>query len=90
MVYGVVAEQKREIAEIKARWEARCADLEALMEQDFAELAARLQHTEVIDGTMRESQRTRADPVKRMEEVVIQGSVSEEPSRQAEAEDTSH
>jgi hypothetical protein len=42
MVYGVVAEQKREIAEIKSRWEARCADLEALMEQDFAELETRL------------------------------------------------
>jgi hypothetical protein len=24
MVYGVVAEKKREIAEIKSRWEARC------------------------------------------------------------------
>jgi TPR repeat protein len=43
MVYGAVAEQKREIAEIKARWEViRCADLEALMEHDFAELEARL------------------------------------------------
>jgi sigma54-dependent transcription regulator len=42
MVYGVVAQQKREIAEIKSCWEARCADLEAMMEHDFAELEARL------------------------------------------------
>jgi TPR repeat protein len=75
MVYGVVAQQKREIGEIKSRWEARCADLEALMEQDFAELETRMQHTEVIDGTTRESPRTKADCGKRMEEVVIEGSV---------------
>jgi TPR repeat protein len=62
MVYGAVAEQKREIAEIKLRWEARCADLEALMEQDFAELEARLQHTKVIEGTMRDSQMWNAAP----------------------------
>jgi hypothetical protein len=41
-VHCVVAQQKREIGEMKLRWEARCADLEGVMNQGFAKFEARL------------------------------------------------
>jgi TPR repeat protein len=47
-VYGVVAEQKREIAEMKSRWEGLSNTWDALMKQRFAELKARLRNSEEV------------------------------------------